>query len=123
VRELELKLRLHLDEALPAIEADSGRIRQILHNLVTNAVEALHGRPGGQIDVHTRRRDVDGQRMIEIAVEDNGPGFPLHALEQIFEPYVTTKPKGTGLGLAIVKKIAEERRKHRGREPAGAAPV
>jgi len=108
VRELELKLRLHLDEALPAIEADSGRVRQILHNLVTNAVEALHGRPGGQIDVHTRRRDVDGQRMIEISVEDNGPGFPVHALEQIFEPYVTTKPKGTGLGLAIVKKIAEE---------------
>jgi nitrogen fixation/metabolism regulation signal transduction histidine kinase len=108
VRELELKLRLHLDEALPAIEADSGRVRQILHNLVTNAVEALHGRPGGQIDVHTRRRDVDGQRMIEISVEDNGPGFPVNALEQIFEPYVTTKPKGTGLGLAIVKKIAEE---------------
>jgi signal transduction histidine kinase len=75
---------------------------------VTNAVEALHGRPGGQIDVHTRRRDVDGQRMIEISVEDNGPGFPVNALEQIFEPYVTTKPKGTGLGLAIVKKIAEE---------------
>jgi nitrogen fixation/metabolism regulation signal transduction histidine kinase len=108
LREVDLKLELHLDEALPAVEADSGRVRQILHNLVTNAVEALHARTGGRIDVYTQRRDEDGHRLIEIRVEDNGPGFPVHALEQIFEPYVTTKSKGTGLGLAIVKKIVEE---------------
>jgi len=112
VRELGLKLRLELDATLPALEADSGRIRQILHNLVTNAVEALHGRPGGVIDVSTRRRDEEGQRMIELRVEDNGPGIPVNTLEQVFEPYVTTKPKGTGLGLAIVKKIVEEHGGH-----------
>jgi nitrogen fixation/metabolism regulation signal transduction histidine kinase len=112
VRELGLTLRLELEGALPALEADSGRIRQILHNLVTNAVEALHGRPGGVVDVSTRRRDEEGQRMIELRVEDNGPGFPTETLEQIFEPYVTTKPKGTGLGLAIVKKIVEEHGGH-----------
>jgi PleD family two-component response regulator len=57
--------------------------------------------------------------MIELSVEDNGPGFPATALEQIFEPYVTTKPKGTGLGLAIVKKIVEE---HGGRIEAENRP-
>jgi nitrogen fixation/metabolism regulation signal transduction histidine kinase len=123
-RDAGIRLRLRLDDALPPIEADSGRVRQILHNLLTNAAEALHGR-GGEIDVCTRRRDEDGQRSIEIRVEDDGPGFPEHALEQIFEPYVTTKPKGTGLGLAIVKKIVEE---HGGRieaenRPAGGARV
>jgi nitrogen fixation/metabolism regulation signal transduction histidine kinase len=118
LREAGLKLRLRLDDALPAIEADSGRVRQILHNLLTNAAEALHGR-GGEIEVGTRRHEEDGQRSIEICVEDDGPGFPEHALEQIFEPYVTTKPKGTGLGLAIVKKIAEE---HGGRIEAENRP-
>jgi nitrogen fixation/metabolism regulation signal transduction histidine kinase len=107
VRTLGLNLRVHVDPALPPLEADAGRVRQILHNLVTNAVEALHGR-AGEIDVRTQQRDVDGQRFAEIRVEDDGPGFPVESLAQIFEPYVTTKPKGTGLGLAIVKKIAEE---------------
>ena len=46
--------------------------------------------------------------MVRIAVLDNGPGFSSDALEQVFDPYVTTKPKGTGLGLAIVKKLVEE---------------
>jgi nitrogen fixation/metabolism regulation signal transduction histidine kinase len=64
------------------------------------------------VDISTRRRDEEGQRMIELRVEDNGPGFPIETLEQIFEPYVTTKPKGTGLGLAIVKKIVEEHGGH-----------
>ena len=45
---------------------------------------------------------------MQIKVEDNGPGFEEDSLEQVFDPYVTTKPKGTGLGLAIVKKLVEE---------------
>ena len=122
VHTLGLKLRVHPDEQLPPLEADAGRVRQILHNLITNAVEVLHGR-AGEIDVCTRARDVDGQRFIEIRVEDDGPGFPVESLAQIFEPYVTSKPKGTGLGLAIVKKIVEEhggRIEAENRTPGGA---
>jgi nitrogen fixation/metabolism regulation signal transduction histidine kinase len=46
--------------------------------------------------------------VVEIVVADNGPGFQTGAVSQVFDPYVTTKPKGTGLGLAIVKKLVEE---------------
>ena len=46
--------------------------------------------------------------MIQIRVEDNGPGFKTDSVSQVFDPYVTTKPKGTGLGLAIVKKLVAE---------------
>jgi nitrogen fixation/metabolism regulation signal transduction histidine kinase len=52
--------------------------------------------------------EFDGVDMVQIKVEDNGPGFQAGAVSQIFDPYVTTKPKGTGLGLAIVKKLVEE---------------
>ena len=52
--------------------------------------------------------DGPGAGVIELAVSDRGPGYPEEILENVFEPYVTTKPKGSGLGLAIVKKIAEE---------------
>jgi nitrogen fixation/metabolism regulation signal transduction histidine kinase len=89
-------------------EADMGRVRQILHNLIRNAVEALENTQGGRIDVQVGAAEIDGVQMIQIRVEDNGPGFKAGSVSQIFDPYVTTKPKGTGLGLAIVKKLVEE---------------
>ncbi|MBA3563033.1 MAG: HAMP domain-containing protein [Gammaproteobacteria bacterium] len=105
-------LALDLDRALPEVEADAGRVRQILHNLIRNAEEALEGAPDARIDIITRLRSNTDYELAEIIVEDNGPGFPPDAVEQIFDPYVTSKPKGTGLGLAIVKKLIEE---HAGR--------
>jgi nitrogen fixation/metabolism regulation signal transduction histidine kinase len=85
-----------------------GRVRQILHNLIRNAVEALEGTPDGRIDVQIASAELDEVDMVQIRVEDNGPGFNTGSVSQIFDPYVTTKPKGTGLGLAIVKKLVEE---------------
>jgi len=93
---------------LPEIEADAGRIRQILHNLLRNATEALEHTSNGRIDVDVTAAEVQGVEVVEIVVADNGPGFQSNSLSQIFDPYVTTKPKGTGLGLAIVKKLVEE---------------
>ena len=52
--------------------------------------------------------EIDSLQMVQIRVEDNGPGFKSGSVSQIFDPYVTTKPRGTGLGLAIVKKLVEE---------------
>lgn len=100
--------RLALEDRLPAVDLDSGRFRQLLHNLFKNALEALADRPGGCIAVATRRIEESGFLFVELRVSDNGPGFPPELLGTLFEPYVTTKPKGTGLGLAIVKKIVEE---------------
>ena len=90
------------------IEADIGRVRQILHNLIRNATEALEATDNGRIDVHVSAAEIDGVNVLQIKVEDNGPGFREGSLSQVFDPYVTTKPKGTGLGLAIVKKLVEE---------------
>jgi nitrogen fixation/metabolism regulation signal transduction histidine kinase len=103
-----LRIVLTADPTMPMIEADVGRVRQILHNLLRNAVEALENSTDGQIDVHVCAAEIDGVDMVQIKVEDNGPGFHAGSVSQIFDPYVTTKPKGTGLGLAIVKKLVEE---------------
>ena len=84
------------------------RLRQLLHNLTKNAIEAMQDGKGTQVTVATRPiRDADGE-TIELTFTDDGPGFPEQDIGDIFEPYVTTKPKGSGLGLAIVKKIVEE---------------
>jgi PAS domain S-box-containing protein len=95
-----------LSPSCPLIEADAGRIRQLLHNLIKNAIEALKDTNDGELKVSTRTIDQGSSRLVELAVEDNGPGFPTAT--DIFEPYVTSKTKGSGLGLAIVKKIVEE---------------
>jgi len=107
-QESEISIVLNTDTELPEVEADMGRIRQILHNLIRNATEALEHAEGGRIDVGISAAEVHGVDVIEIVVADNGPGFQTDSVSQIFDPYVTTKPKGTGLGLAIVKKLVEE---------------
>jgi nitrogen fixation/metabolism regulation signal transduction histidine kinase len=79
-----------------------------LNNLLTNSLEALEGRPAGQVEIETHIAEDGPKHMAAIVVSDNGPGFQRDLIGTIFDPYVTSKPKGTGLGLAIVKKIVEE---------------
>jgi nitrogen fixation/metabolism regulation signal transduction histidine kinase len=110
-----IRLDVRLDPDLGEIVADAGRMRQLLHNLLTNATEALEGQAVGEIMVGTRRAMRDGEAYAEIAVEDNGHGFQRELIGQVFDPYITTKVRGTGLGLAIVRKITEE---HGGRVEA-----
>ncbi|MGB6604630.1 MAG: ATP-binding protein [Steroidobacteraceae bacterium] len=113
------RIRLELDEHLGEIEADRGRVRQILNNLVTNALEALDGLAQPALEIATWL-DTGGEAdHALVTVCDNGPGFPRELLGRVFDPYVTSKPKGTGLGLAIVKKIVEE---HGGRIDADNLP-
>jgi len=107
-QESGIDIALMSNPSMPMIEADIGRVRQILHNLVRNATEALENTRDGRIDVHVGVSEIDGINFVQIKVEDNGPGFEEGAVRQVFDPYVTTKPKGTGLGLAIVKKLVEE---------------
>ena len=97
---------LSFDENIPPISIDKSRLRQVLHNLLKNAVEA---NPTGQaITITTQYLTEPNLNCIEIRIQDQGVGIDLQLIDKIFEPYVTTKSKGTGLGLAIVKKIIEE---------------
>ena len=107
-QESGVEIVLISDPSMPRIEADIGRVRQILHNLVRNSIEALENAKDGRIDVHVSAAEIGTVEVMQIKVEDNGPGFKESSLTQVFDPYVTTKPKGTGLGLAIVKKLVEE---------------
>ncbi|HEY6098212.1 MAG TPA: protoglobin domain-containing protein [Anaeromyxobacter sp.] len=88
-------------EALPPLDGDPGQLRQVLVNLVENAVHASS--PEGEVSV--RGRQADG--AIELDVEDTGPGVDPATRRRLFEPLITTKEKGIGLGLALVKRIAE----------------
>ena len=107
-QESGLQITLKTDADLPDIEADAGRVRQILHNLLRNSTEALEHQSDGEIEVTVSVAELHDVEVVELTVADNGPGFQSDSLNQIFDPYVTTKPKGTGLGLAIVKKLVEE---------------
>jgi len=97
-----------LDETTPQIDADDGRLRQLLHNLIKNAFEAMADQRTQKIRIRTKCMEKEACRFVEMRIEDNGPGIPEDMLGQLFDPYVTSKPRGSGLGLAIVKKIIEE---------------
>jgi nitrogen fixation/metabolism regulation signal transduction histidine kinase len=101
-----------LEPALPRVLGDASQLRQVIHNLVQNALDAVADRPDGLVEIVTTvaRGEAGALREVRLAVIDNGPGFQDKVLKRAFEPYVTTKAKGTGLGLAVVKKIADEHR-------------
>jgi nitrogen fixation/metabolism regulation signal transduction histidine kinase len=116
------RIELQLAPELPMIEGDASHLRQLVHNLVSNAQESIAGahaadasRAGpGRIVIRTEAVAVAAGgtesplRAVRLSVEDDGSGFPANILRRAFEPYVTTKPRGTGLGLAMVKKIVDE---------------
>lgn len=107
-----------LAEDLPEIMGDATRLRQVIHNLLQNALDACNevtDRPDWQpnIEIMTEKvhyPDASGKICIAVrlSVMDNGLGFSQEIMSRIFEPYVTTKERGTGLGMAVVKKIIEE---------------
>jgi nitrogen fixation/metabolism regulation signal transduction histidine kinase len=105
------RIQSQLAAQLPLVRADVNQIRQVIHNLLTNALDALaqdstqeKGPVTPLICISTER----SRNHVWLRVSDNGSGFPEGIIKRAFEPYVTTKPKGTGLGLAIVKKILDE---------------
>ena len=97
---------------LPLIVGDATQLRQVIHNLVQNGLDAVAERPVGlalvRVKTEVAYTEQGAVRTVRLHVIDNGPGFTDKVLKRSFEPYVTTKSKGTGLGLAVVKKIADE---------------
>jgi signal transduction histidine kinase len=96
----EKQIRLHVTGDPLAIEADEQLLRQVLFNLVLNAIQAVS--PNGEIEIHLSKAGVAEARL---EVRDNGPGVPPENRAEIFKPYFTTTQKGTGLGLAVVQQI------------------
>lgn len=109
-------IRAELQPNLPRVLGDATQMRQVVHNLLQNAQDAIAESPNAErpdIVIATEAvhyADAEGvdRTAVRLSVSDNGPGFDAKLLSRAFEPYVTSKPKGTGLGLAVVKKIVEE---------------
>ncbi len=106
-----------LAPGLPLVMGDQTQLRQVLHNLLQNAQDAMAEQQVGaahpRIDVtseaiHYRSADGGVNTAVRVAISDNGPGFAPKILARAFEPYVTSKARGTGLGLPMVKKIIDE---------------
>ncbi len=115
-----VSLALNWNTELRWVRGESTRLRQVVHNLLQNAVDACVDRPDGRVSIDATSRDAasapganlpPAQELV-LRFCDNGAGFEASVRARAFEPYVTTKSKGTGLGLAIVKKIIDE---HKGR--------
>ena len=110
-------IHTRLSATLPKIMGDATQLRQVIHNLLQNAQDAIHERTDNsvpaRIDVTTEEIHYDDaggtpRTAVRLSISDNGPGFSPRIMARVFEPYVTTKQRGTGLGLAMVKKIVEE---------------
>ncbi len=102
----EVRIDLELDKNLPEIDADDVRLRQLLHNLIKNSLETIDGE--GWIRLKTELTESSGRSWIELTVSDSGAGIADEVMDNLFDPYVTTKSAGSGLGLAIVQKIVDE---------------
>jgi nitrogen fixation/metabolism regulation signal transduction histidine kinase len=101
-------IHVTLSESPVLIHGEPTRLRQVMHNLLQNALDALADSASPSLEITTEPSDDE----LKLGFTDNGSGFPEDLMQRAFEPYVTTKAKGTGLGLAIVKKIIDE---HHGR--------
>jgi len=110
---------IDVPEELPAVAVDAGQVRQVLVNLVMNAVQAVDGGGGGRVEVVARR----SEGALVLLVVDDGPGLPAEMLEHIFQPLYTTRLDGIGLGLALCRRVVD---KHGGiidvsNQPSGGA--
>jgi len=112
----EVRIEKGIGEDLPCVHVDRIQIQQVLLNLLRNAFEALESASSPQLSI-SAAPDADG-KMIELRVEDNGPGLDPAVAGDLFKPFVTTKPHGMGVGLSICRDIIES---HGGKMWAGTA--
>jgi len=98
----QIEITSQIENDLPSVTADPVRLTQALMNLVINAVQAVE--KNGRVQV-SATKSTTGDTLV-LQVQDNGPGIPANKLEEVFDPYFTTKPEGIGLGLWIARQIA-----------------
>lgn len=106
VKQQGITLRLELGSRLSAVEADSIEIQQVLLNLIRNACDALSESDSGERTIAISSFEGNANR-VEVAVEDSGPGISGGMVEQVFDPFYTSKADGLGIGLGICQNIIE----------------
>ena len=105
IKNKKIDFHLSLSQEIPSICADENQVRQIIMNVVINAIQAI--KINGKIKITTENSKLKEKLAIKLIIEDNGIGIPESELSQIFDPFFTKKDKGTGLGLSIVYKLVE----------------
>ena len=101
-----VRVDLDLSGDLPKLQLDKDAISRVLINLIKNAIEAKQEKTQININIKSILKDKDG--LVQLTITDDGKGFPSDIIDQVFEPYITTKEKSGGLGLAIVQNIIEQ---------------
>ena len=101
-----IELTKRLDTSLPEVEIDTDQVRQVLVNIITNAVQAMP--EGGKLTIGARAVD----NFLQVEITDTGVGIPEDAIEKVFDPLYTTRAKGIGLGLAVCQSIIERHEGH-----------
>jgi len=104
--QIEVRIDLDLSGDLPKLQLDKDSISRVLINLIKNSIESKKKKT--KLNIVIKSEVVNDESIVRLTIIDNGVGFPLNILDQVFEPYITTKTKGGGLGLAIVQNIIEQ---------------
>ena len=102
---LDLEVELHERAPTERIWVDPNLIRQVIENLIDNAIQAMSS--GGVLTVTLQNRELEGAPGVEIQIQDTGEGMDTQVRARALDPFFTTRPSGTGLGLAIVARIVE----------------
>jgi two-component system sensor histidine kinase HydH len=105
IKNKQIRFYLKLSPDISEIQADEDQIRQILMNIIINAIQAISEK--GEIKIKTEKCLIKGSSGLKLTIEDNGVGIPEKDLNQIFDPFFSTKEQGSGLGLSIVYKLVE----------------
>jgi signal transduction histidine kinase len=98
-------MQTELAKDLPVVQGDRVQLRQVILNLIVNAVEAMS--QIGEVHRDMLISSASGPGSVRIAVQDSGPGLPQGGSEQVFKAFYTTKPTGLGMGLSICRSIVE----------------
>jgi signal transduction histidine kinase len=108
LQQLGVKVEIHGDEVIPAVEGHPGQIQQVFLNLMMNGVQAMNG--GGLLSLHLGVEPGAQGEVVVVRITDTGTGIPQEILPKIFDSFFTSREDGTGLGLAIVKRIMRDHR-------------
>jgi len=108
LQQLGVKVEVHGDEVIPAVEGNPGQIQQVFLNLMMNGVQAMTG--GGLLSLHLGVEPGAQGEVVVVRITDTGTGIPQEILPKIFDSFFTSREDGTGLGLAIVKRIMRDHR-------------
>lgn len=106
----EIEIAKTYDPGLPPTACDSQQLKQVLINILINAHEAMHGR--GTITIQTKQVTYENKPFVAISIADTGGGIDPAVIDNVFNPFFTTKERGTGLGLAISNKIIMNHKGH-----------